>query len=86
MKRLIVLLLFLASVLLATSELPIQNIGMLNTCIELQAGDTIYVLIGTTTTAVKTYVIPRDTKEFGYDFSVPVTTSTIYLIWHGTVR
>jgi hypothetical protein len=68
----------------ATTELPIQNLSSVMK--ELMAGDTVYITLGSTTTPVAVYIIPRSTKDAGYDFDMSVTTTTLYMILHGTVR
>jgi len=95
MKKLFVCLVIIFSLGLSirADELPILNISgssmSFNT--DLFGGATIYLVVNPTTLVAPAeniliqYIIPRTTKDAGYNFNVNVGTATIYAPWHGRI-
>ena len=91
MKKFLILSLFLSSVAFAGIKAKYFSLSS-----ELPKGTTVQITIegagvfevnGSTYTSYTTnYLIPRNSDEIGYDFSVPLSTQVFYLIIHGDCK
>lgn len=87
MKKLLVLsVCLLAFTLVYSSEMPIQT-GLDSFASTLNAGSTFYIVDSPSSIAGGTelykYIVPRNSNEAGYTFSIAVTTSTLDFQLHG---